>query len=90
MEKIRGYLVMLLLMRLLPYVVPKEHYEKSIRKLIAIWMTILLVSPVLQWVKSPDLSEIVGEMERVEKRVEESKFVGGETIFEIFPVEQDY
>lgn len=82
-------MVLLLVMRIVVYLVPQEKNQIFLRRMVGLWMTLLLLSPILSLWKKPDVSAIYRQMEGIEERMENQKYEGEEgTIFELFEGEE--
>lgn len=86
---LQSYLILLLVMRIVIYLIPKEKNQIFLRRIVGLWMTLLLLAPILTLLKKPDVSVVYEQMESIERRMENQKFEGEEgTIFELFEGEE--
>lgn len=88
-QYLQDYLILLLVMRVAVYLVPQEKNQMFLRKVVGLWMTLILLAPVLSLWKQPDLSQVYQQMQELETRVRDLEYEEGEeTIFELFTVEE--
>ena len=86
---LQSYLILLLVMRIVVYLIPQEKNQIFLRRIVGLWMTLLLLAPILTLLKKPDVSVVYEQMESMERRMENQKFEGEEgTIFELFEGEK--
>lgn len=82
LEYLKNYYIFMLILMVLSFLVPKEEYKVYIQFFVGIFMLVLLLEPVLEFLTMEDPSviyEIFGELnEKIEEVSHEFVFFEGE------------
>lgn len=87
---IKSYFILMVLLLVLSYLAPKDCYKKYFQFFIGIWVSILLLQPVISWMESGERLAHTAQ-EQIEARLDEIENWQGDevNIFELFFVDRE-
>ena len=88
---IKNFFVLMLLLSVVSYLVPKESYRRYIQFFIGIFMAVILLKPAVEWMFSGDTGVVYENLDSVTKQLEQIEFKeeNGEDIFGIFDMDSE-
>lgn len=87
---VKNYFILVLILLVFSYLVPKESYKKYFQFFIGILIAVLLMRPVLSWMKMEDTDFAYENLSKITQRLEEIQYdEEKEDIFELFFLEND-
>lgn len=83
---IKNFFVLMLILFVFTYLVPKDRYQKYFQFFIGIFMAVILLAPVVKWITRDDTQAAYRNLEQITDRLNEIEFneENEEDIFEIF------
>ena len=86
LEFLKNYYVLMLVLMVFSYLVPKEEYKAYIHFFIGVFMIVLLLKPVLELFTVQNVENIYGWVEEMEQQMTDLnlEIEEGENIFEYF------
>ncbi len=87
---LKSYFLLVLILLVLSYMVPKQSYRKYFQFFVSILMVLILFRPVFSWMRKEDTQFVYENLEEVSNRLEEIEFEAEqEDIFELFFLENN-
>lgn len=88
---IKNFFILMLILFVFTYLVPKDGYQKYFQFFIGIFMAVILLSPVVKWMIRDDSQTVYRNLEQITDRLDEIEFneENEEDIFEIFYMDND-
>ncbi len=74
LDFLKNYYVFMLILMVMSYLVPKEEYKVYIQFFIGIFMVVLLLEPVLEFLTMNEPALIYEVFDELNKRIEEVSF----------------
>lgn len=86
----KSYFILMLLLLVLSYLAPKDSYKKYFQFFIGVWMCVLLIRPVVQWLDKGE-KIVFSNKEAIEERLEDVEQWQGDgvDIFELFILDRE-
>lgn len=85
LEMVKSYFLMMLLLVLFSYMMPKESYKKYVQFFIGVMMAVFLLKPVVSWMGANNKEVVYKNYEELTKQLAEIEYnEEGADIFEIF------
>lgn len=87
----KNFFVLVLILFVFSYLVPKESYRKYLQFFIGIFMAVILLEPVAEWIVRDDEQVVYDNLEEITNRLEQIQYSeeNGEDIFELFYVDSE-
>lgn len=85
LEMVKAYFLMMLLLMLFSYMMPKESYKKYVQFFIGVLMAVFLLKPVASWFSQNNSQVVYKNYEEITAQLAEIEYnEEGADIFEIF------
>ncbi len=87
----KNFFVLVLILFVFSYLVPKESYRKYLQFFIGIFMAVILLEPVAEWIIRDDEHVVYENLEEITNRLEQIQYneENGEDIFELFYMDSE-
>lgn len=86
---IKDFFVLMLLLFLMAYLLPKEEYKKYFQLFAGTLLAVALLGPVLGWWNTWDEQRMLAEWKTITERMHSIEYnLEGEDIFELFILEE--
>ena len=91
LEFLKNYYVLMLVLMVFSYLVPKEEYKAYIQFFVGVFIIVLLLKPVLELFTVQNAENIYGWFEEIEQQISDINFEieEGENMFEYFFFERE-
>lgn len=87
----KNFLVLTLILFVFSYLVPKESYQKYVQFFIGIFMAVILLMPVAEWIFQGNGDFVYQSFDKMTEQLNEIEWneENGEDIFEIFNLDTE-
>ena len=87
---VKAYFILMLILILFSYLMPKESYRKYVQFFIGVLMAVFLLTPIASWINNSNTEFVYKNYEEITRKLQEIEYnEEGADIFEIFFHEQN-